>query len=135
MSDTFWYCEKLETVQNIPNSLIDMSRTFYHCSALKTVPAKIPDTVTNMLATFFGCELIETVPPIPNKVQDIRFAFKGCSALTGDLVINAENVTYYEECLEDTATNPGCELKLSGSCPQLNEILATATSENVSLKQ
>ena len=157
MSGTFQWCESLETAPELPSKVEDLTNTFAGCSALKTAPTTIPDTVINMSETFNGCRLLETVPelpnkvedisyvfagcivlktapPIPSKVQDISYAFAGCSALTGDLIINAEKLTNYEECLADVATNPGCELKLSGSCPQLNEILKTATSGNISLK-
>ena len=135
MRETFESCELLEVAPELPNKVEDISYAFAFCFSLKTAPTKIPDTVIWMGGTFEYCLLLETMPELPSKVQDISYAFRGCSALTGDLVINAENVTYYEECLEDTSTNPGCKLELSGSCPQLNEILATATSENVSLKQ
>ena len=85
---------------------------------------------------FKGCELLQTAPTIPSKVIDARSVFSGCSSLTGDLVINIENIEAenYEYFLSEAATNPGCELKLSGTCPQLKGILATATSGNVSLK-
>lgn len=84
-----------------------------------------------------GCTLLQTVPTIPSKVIDARSAFSGCSSLTGELIINIENIEFdrYEGFLENAATNSGCELKISGSCPQLKGILGTATSGNVSLKQ
>lgn len=134
MSGTFAGCTLLETAPELPSKVTDISGAFAGCSALKVAPSRIPDSVINMSGTFADCILLETVPELPGKVTDISGAFYGCSALTGDLVINATKLEHYEECLTEAATNPGCELKLSGSCPQLDEILGTATSDNVSLK-
>ena len=135
MWSTFNGCVLLETAPELPSKVEDIGYTFARCSGLKTAPSKIPDSVINMSGTFAGCGLLERIPEIPSKVKDISGAFYECSSLTGDLIINAENVEVYEECLAEAATNPGCDLKLTGSCPQLNEILGTATSGNVSLKE
>ncbi len=112
MDSTFDYCEKLETVTNIPSNVKNMDHTFSDCIALKQVPA-IPDSVTSMWGTF-----------------------EGCNSLTGNLVINAQNVNNINHCLRFVAQNEGCNLVLSGSCPRLEEIFNTKSSDsNITLAQ
>lgn len=157
MSSAFSGCKALKEAPIIPDSVTDMSWTFSDCSALTKVTKlssavktmiytfsdcialvempTIPDSVTNMQGAFSGCSALTEAQTIPNTVTNMSWTFYNCSALTGDLIINADYVEEVKSCLENAATNPGCELKLSGSCPQLNGILRTATSSNVSLKQ
>lgn len=113
-----------------------MEYAFYNCSSLTTAPV-IPDSVTSMYCTFYGCSSLTTAPEIPASVTDMYRTFSGCSALTGDLVINASlpSVAACDFCLEDAATNDGCDLKLSGTSNKLNEILATKSeNSHISLK-
>ena len=78
--------------------------------------------------TFYGCTSLTTIPTIPNSVTYISHAFKNCISLTGSIVINANNVQYYTSCFENTSTNNGCNLVVSGTCPQLDDIIATKSS-------
>ena len=81
-----------------------------------------------MYSTFSGCTSLAKAPEIPNSVTDMEFTFADCSSLTGDLIINA-NPTNYGHCLSNVATNPGCNLVLSGASTKLQEIYNTK-SEN-----
>ena len=113
-----------------------MEYTFENCSDLVIAP-KIPSTVRNMASAFKSCTGLTTAPIISNNVTNLRATFYGCSGLTGDLIINANasNLTDYQLCLSGAATNEGTDLKLSGSCEALSNILSTKSgSSNISLK-
>ena len=102
------------------------------CTGLIEAP-EIPSSVTSMHATFTGCTGLTSAPEIPTSVTEMESTFSGCTSLTGTLTINA-NPTDYSGCLENAATNEGCNLVLNGSSTVLNEILATKSeNSNISL--
>jgi hypothetical protein len=74
-------CSNLTEVSQIPNSVADMSSTFYSCSNLVNAPV-IPNSVTNMSYTFRSCSKLVNAPVIPNSVTDISYTFQFCSNLT-----------------------------------------------------
>ena len=125
---TFSGCSSLTTAPTIPDSVINMEFTFSGCSSLTTAPT-IPDSVINMGYTFSGCSSLTTAPTIPDSVTNMYRTFTGCVSLTGNFVVNALNVESYGFCLQEAATNDGCNLVVSGTCPQLDDIIATK-SEN-----
>ena len=152
MGSTFNGCTSLTTVGNIPNSVTDMNYTFKGCTSLTTV-GTIGNSVTNMGSTFDGCTSLTTVGNIPNSVTDMNYTFKGCTSLTtvgtignsvtnmvgtfngcysltGNLVINANSVSQYSNCFTSTARNEGCNLVVSGTCPQLDDIIATKSESS-----
>ena len=134
MSCTFRGCTNLTTAPTIPNLVTDMDATFMECTKLVIAPT-IPNLVTNMNNTFSGCTNLTTASIIPSSVTRMYETFKGCTKLTGDLIINATNVSQYYNCLTDAATATGTDLKLSGSCTKLSNILETkSTNSNISLK-
>ncbi|MBQ7653747.1 MAG: leucine-rich repeat protein, partial [Clostridia bacterium] len=53
----------------------------------------IPDGTTDMYACFYNCTSLTTVDEIPESVTSLGYAFNKCRALTGELVINAAEVT------------------------------------------
>lgn len=128
MMCTFSGCTSLTTVPEIPNSVTNMDHTFYGCTSLITV-GNIGNSVTNMDYTFSGCTSLTTAPVIPSSVTNMNYTFCNCSSLTGNLIINANNVLRYSGCFYAVATNNGCNLVVSGTCPQLDDIIATK-SEN-----
>ncbi len=127
MYSTFFRCTSLIEAPEIPDSVEEMNSTFSECTSLVEAPV-IPNGVTNMYSTFSGCTSLAKAPEIPNSVTDMEFTFADCSSLTGDLIINA-NPTNYGHCLSNVATNPGCNLVLSGASTKLQEIYNTK-SEN-----
>ena len=135
MSTTFFGCTSLTQAPEIPDGVTSMDYTFYGCTGLTQAP-KIPDGVTGMYYTFYGCTSLEQAPEIPSRVTQMTYAFEGCSKLTGNLIINAENLLFYHNCLRDAATEPGCKLILSGSCPKLQEIYdEVKDNPNITLAQ
>ena len=128
MSFTFYHCTSLTTAPQILNSVINMYNTFWECSSLTHAPI-IPGSVVDMTQTFSGCISLIEAPTIPESVNKADFIFTRCKSLTGELIINALNIDTYVCCLSDAATNDGCNLVVSGTCPQLDDIIATK-SEN-----
>ena len=134
MDGTFFGCTSLTTAPEIPSSVTSMDDTFSRCTSLTTAP-EIPSSVTSMDGTFSGCTSLTTAPEIPSSVTNMNYTFSYCEHLTGDLVINAANISKYKSCLNGTSTVTGTDLKLSGSCSKLGEILQTKSSNsNISLK-
>ncbi|MBR3134788.1 MAG: hypothetical protein IKG56_04935 [Clostridia bacterium] len=80
---------------------------------------------------------MEKAPIIPNSVTDISYTFKDCSKLTGDLIINMNNLEKWAKSLNGAATVEGCDLKISGSASStiLTKILNTkSANSHISLK-
>lgn len=125
LSGAFTNQTQLTQAPAIPSSVTDMSMTFSNCNMLSQLPT-IPNSVTNMMYIFQNCASLTTAPTIPNSVTNMVCAFKGCTSLTGNLVIEALNVSNFDNCLRDAVTNEGCSLVVSGNCPQLDNIIATA---------
>lgn len=143
MLGTFLECSKLTNVVNIPNSVTNMYSTFKGCTSLIKAPI-IPNSVTDMGNTFSNCTSLIEAPTIPNSVTVLVATFKGCSNLQGTLEINA-NVTGkqlgeefynnidYNNCLVGATNNVGLKLKLTGSCPVLQQIVENANNPNITL--
>ena len=139
MGGTFSGCTGLTQAPEIPSSVTHMDRTFSGCTGLTQAP-EIPSSVTYMDRTFYGCTGLTQAPEIPSSVTRMNSTFEGCVSLTGNLIINAtlEKILRdpWEDCLSDAATNEGCNLVLSGSCPKLQQIYETANGNpNVTIKQ
>ena len=134
MRSTFRDCTELIIAPEIPSSVTDLWGTFNGCSGLTKAP-EIPIGVTDMRETFANCSALTTATEIPSSVTLMNCTFQDCSALTGTLKINA-TPTHYIYCLRRAATAEGCILVLEGpSATVLNNILSTATSGNVTIKQ
>ena len=126
INSLFSGCSSLTTVPKIPNNVTNLNNTFNSCTSLIQAP-EIPNTVTDMGYAFSNCTSLTQAPTVPSSVTNLDRAFGDCRALTGNLVINSTNVTNYQGCFLDTARNEGCNLVVSGSCPQLDQIIETAT--------
>ena len=102
---------------------------------LKVAP-EIPTTVTSMSCTFANCRSLKTPPPvIPESVTFMSSTFAMCIPLTGEMVIDA-NITTTSGIFTGAAQSyTGAELKLSGKCPILSDIVASKdASSNIVLK-
>ena len=68
-SNMFYNCRNLLTVPtNLfenNKSVTNMVNTFYYCYKLTTAP-NIPNSVTDMRSTFYSCTKLTTAPNIPN---------------------------------------------------------------------
>ncbi len=125
---SFEECEKIKITPYLPQ-YIDFF-DFKRCTSLATV-TNIPDSVTVLENAFLGCTLLKNVPTIPSGVKNMRGTFEGCTSLTGTIVINANiSSSNYEGCFKDTVL----PIELTGSCTMLNELAATATNNNITVK-
>ena len=128
MSSTFNECTSLTTAPTIPNSVTNMSYSFSHCDSLINAPV-IPSSVIDMSGTFNHCISLINAPIVPSSVSEFHDAFWHCSSLKGNLIINAYEIKSYNCSLQYVSTNEDCNLVVSGTCPQLDDIIATK-SEN-----
>jgi hypothetical protein len=89
---TFRECVALTTAPEIPNTVSDLSYTFYACSSLKTYNGSvatdgdfssyiIPESVVNMYGSF-GSTPLTKPPVIPQYVTNMANTFSQCSNLT-----------------------------------------------------
>ena len=126
---TFSGCIGLTEAPEIPSSVTSLNSTFSGCIGLTEAP-EIPSSVTFMLSTFSGCTNLKEAPVIPENVENLQYTFKNCINLTGNLIINTQALNLTNGCLTGTATNNGCNLVLSGSCPDLRAIYNTKSSNS-----
>ena len=142
MNGTFIGCRNIKTGPAIPNSVISMASTFFECTNLTTIP-HISNSVTDMNLTFYNCTSLTTVPEIPSSVTKMNQTFSGCSSLTGTITINANlsgaiisgDKNDYYAIFWNAATAEGCEIKLTGTCPMLENIVQNTNRSNITLLQ
>ena len=146
MSYTFQNCSKLITVCDIPNNVTNMEGTFLKCTSLIIAP-EISSSVTNMHSTFQNCTNLTTVGIIPNSVINMKSTFNGCTNLQGEIIINAnltgaildeeDDIKDYQGVLWNACMTDGITLKLSGTCPVLQEMVSAAAtnSSNITLAE
>ena len=142
LSWTFRGCTSLVDVCDIPNNTTNLEATFLECSNLIIAP-NIPESATNMHATFSMCTSLTTVKRIPSNVNNLINTFSNCTNLQGELKIDA-NVTGqmidgqkdYQGCFWQACTAEGIQLKISGNCAILDEIVGSASSDsNISVSK
>lgn len=140
MNNTFLRCINLTTLSKIPVGVINMQSTFAQCTLIKDAP-QIPNTVENMIGTFRDCTNLVSAPTIPNSVTNMQEAFINCSKLTGIITINA-NLTGavlsngrkdYYSMFWNIATEEGCEIRVTGTCPILQEYVTAINRDNITL--
>ena len=140
MNNTFLRCINLMTLSKIPARVTNMQTTFAQCTLIKDAP-QIPNTVENMIGTFRDCTNLVSAPTIPNSVTNMQEAFINCSKLTGIITINA-NLTGavlsngrkdYYSMFWNIATEEGCEIRVTGTCPILEEYVTELNRDNITL--
>jgi hypothetical protein len=126
MHDTFVNCRNIQTVPNIPDSVVNMSHTFLWCEKLQHAPTlgnsvnnlqctfqecynmqnapTIPSSVAEMGGAFLHCYNITTAPDMSNafNVTNMESTFYNCKKLTGNINIVSENITNAQLCFYDT---------------------------------
>ena len=140
LSGTFFDCSSLTKIPNIPNSVVELGFTFFGCTSLTSIP-NIPNRVENKEQTFYNCTSLTTVPEIPSSVTNMRETFSGCSSLNGTITINANlsgaiisgDKNDYYAIFWNSATAEGCEIKLTGTCPMLENIVQNTNRSNITL--
>lgn len=107
-------CKMLAKAPKIPSGVKSMGYAFDHCESMRSYAGstdpdgdfsgyKIPDGLSNMMATFSGCRSMVEAPEIPAGVKNMRNTFFGCKSLLTAPAIPA-GVTNME------GTFDGCEV-------------------------
>ena len=121
MEFTFWGCTSLTDISNfiIPNSVTTLHQVFAECTSLADVsnfviPSSvtkirglfsfctsltdasdfvIPSNVTDISVLFWDCSNLKSAPVIPETVTHMYRTFLGCKSLTGEIIINTNNIS------------------------------------------
>lgn len=106
LTQTFYQCTSLIEAPRLPSSAINVYGTFKGCTALTKAPA-IPEGVTDISYAFYGCEQLIAAPVIPEGVTKMLHTFTTCFSLVTvsdipDSVTNMENAFYQCESLKIT---------------------------------
>ena len=127
MSQTFYNCTALEIAPAIPDSVITLYESFGGCIALKAAP-DIPGSVVNLEKTFSGCKSLTKASTIPSNAIYIYDCFAGCTSLTGKVKVNANPAEPF--CFRDTEK----PILITGSCSEETKsaLVASANNGNVS---
>lgn len=84
MSYTYSFCRKLRNADflKIPNTVVDMTGTFYGCERLEVLPI-IPDSVRYMSYTFAQCQSLIDASELkfPGRISELNHTFEGCASL------------------------------------------------------
>ena len=68
-----------------------------------TKAPKIPETIQNMSATFYQCTSLIEAPTIPSSVIEMNHTFFSCTDLTGIVQINSSSVSSFIGCFDNNA--------------------------------
>ena len=95
MSRTFYQCPNLTTIPQLNTiKVTDMSSMFSNCENLTSIPQLDTSKVTNMSEMFLGCYALVTIPQLnTSKVTDMRHMFNSCKELTTIPQLDTRNVT------------------------------------------
>lgn len=91
ISNYFYGCTKLESVNHVPDGVKCMDAAFSGCTALTSV-GKIPDTVISMCRAFEKCKKLNQEITIPENVEKASGAFDCCFALSYTPVVKSEKI-------------------------------------------
>ena len=132
VAKAFQGCTALLTPPELPEGITTLNNTFASCGVMQYLP-EIPSTVANMEYAFHGCKVATSAPSVvPAKVKYLTAAFRNCWKLDDTIEINAQNLTSYNQCFENTSRDGGAVV-LTGSCPLLAELAATNTQGKVTV--
>ena len=81
-----------------------MQGTFQNCTTIKY--GFIENTVENISQAFKGCKKMTSMGPVFSSVSIMDEAFAGCEKLRGELLIEADPLSY-QDCLDLTASQTG----------------------------
>ena len=142
ITDLHWFFKDCRSLQELPDGLTfentsvdNLVGAFSHCTSLKTLPEsfKLPQTENCTIQGMFAeCTSLEKLPDnfvIPSTVCSMYCTFKDCTNLSDTITINAAPGSY-SECFAGTVQ----PIIITGSSPTLQEIAATATNGNVTVK-
>ena len=116
--DSAFKSTKIESIPNIPDSVIYMPGAFFSCSELKSI-TNIPKNVVNIFQTFYNCTKLTNVNiEIPSTVNNMYMCFASCNTLSGIIIVKANisgTIENYEGCFGNTAISDNAQLILKCS--------------------
>ena len=121
------------TVTEIPSNwdfsnVTSMSRMFYLCSGLTTIPLLDTSKVTNMSYMFDYCEKLTTIPQLDtSKVTNMNGMFESCTRLTTIPQLDTSKVTNMENMLDSCNSLTTVEgIDFSGLTSELTKLFGSA---------
>ena len=95
MSKMFYCCYNLTTVPQLDTSeATNMNNMFYGCQSLKSILEMDTNKVTDMNNMFYRCSSLKSIPQLDtNKVTNMRCMFEYCEHLTSIPELDTSNVT------------------------------------------
>ena len=99
MSRMFYQCSNLVTIPQLDTSNVtDMTYMFRECSNLTTIPQLDTSNVTDMTYMFRQCSNLTSIPQLDtSKVRSMAFMFYDCSNLTTIPQLDTSSVTNMEK--------------------------------------
>lgn len=133
MNLAFRLCSALSSAPALPIGLVNLANAFSACSNLRALPP-IPHGVTNMAYTFNGCtNATVLMPTIPTTVTTMEGTFNSCLKLEGTVAVNAAGINSYSNCFKNAGRDATNGIVLTGSCPILADLAATADGGKVTV--
>lgn len=133
MNLAFRLCSALSSAPALPIGLVNLANAFSACSNLRELPP-IPHGVTNMAYTFNGCtNATVLMPTIPTTVTTMEGTFNSCLKLEGTVEVNAAGINSYSNCFKNAGRDATNGIVLTGSCPILADLAATADGGKVTV--
>lgn len=126
ISNWFYGCTELTTVDELPDCIEDMSISFCRCSALRDMPP-MPAALRDMDEAFLGCTSLETFPEIPANVIYTVDTFVDCCALSGVMDIKAAGLSQWAYMFQDACSLPGASLTVNYA-PALENVISDIIS-------
>ena len=102
--------------------------SFANEERLKIAP-ELPDSITNMTSTFYGCINLMTVPIIPSSVEYMWETFVNCNSLTGEIEI-LTSCDPGEGLFNNASTNQGTNLVVKVKSQEILNKLSVGLSGN-----
>ena len=131
INGAFTSCWQLRKPPVIPNGVMYMSSAFYD-SRIETLP-QIPATVLEMHSAFASCAYATNLPlVIPKGVKTMQYAFKNCYKASGFMRVEASGLTNYADAFLKAGRDTDGIL-IGGSCPVLAELAATNTDGKITV--
>ena len=95
MTRMFYQCNSLTSVPLFDTSNVEgMYGVFYQCTSLTSVPLFDTSKVTNMGSMFSGCSSLTSIPQLDtSKVTNMSSMFQNCNSLTSVPLFDTSNVT------------------------------------------
>ncbi len=132
LNNAFKGCTALTTPPVLPEGVVAMNNCFENCYVMQYLP-ELPSTIQSIEYAFHVCKAATRAPSvIPAGAKKITAAFRNCWYLNGNIEVNAEAITSYSACFENTSRDGGA-VTLTGSCPLLAELAATNTLGKVTV--